>query len=71
MKSEGFFVVSYFGNIGTCQDIDTIITAIRKLKNEKIKFMFAGHGNKLGDLKKIAFDEKLDNVIICNFLFFV
>ena len=46
-KYQGKLVVSYFGNMGTCQDIETIIDAAHKLKNNNnIKFMFAGHGKQ-------------------------
>jgi glycosyltransferase involved in cell wall biosynthesis len=69
IKADDNFVVSYFGNMGTCQDIDTIIDAIRMLKdNKKIKFLFAGHGNKMDKLKETIDVEKLDNVIVFNFL---
>ncbi|NLC69021.1 MAG: glycosyltransferase family 4 protein [Clostridiaceae bacterium] len=63
------FIVSYFGNMGICQDLDTILNAIRKLKNEKkIKFIFAGHGSKMALLNSVVKDENLNNVVIYNFL---
>ena len=69
IKGEGNLVVSYFGNMGICQDMDTIVNAIRQLKdNNKIKFVFAGHGNKMGKIKEIIKEEKLDNVTIYDFL---
>lgn len=41
------FIVSYFGNMGICQDVETIIEAIEKLQDKKqIKFFIVGHGNK-------------------------
>ena len=68
-KSEGSLVVSYFGNMGICQDIDTIIGAIRQFKNDaRVKFLFAGHGNKMETLKEIVENESLKNVIIFDFL---
>jgi len=68
-KKDGTFVVSYFGNMGICQDLDTIIEAIKVLRNDnKIKFIFAGHGNKMSLLKEIVVREKLDNVMIFGFL---
>ena len=46
--TKGRFTVSYFGNMGTAQDMETIGGAIRLLKeNNDIFFLFAGHGNKL------------------------
>lgn len=69
IKGENNLIVSYFGNMGICQDIDTIVEAIRQLKdNTKIKFLFAGHGNKMGNLKKIIKEENLENVKIFDFL---
>lgn len=69
IKGEDNLVVSYFGNMGICQDMDTIVNAIRQLNdNNKIKFVFAGHGNKMGKLKEIVKEEKLDNVTIYDFL---
>ena len=56
------FVVSYFGNMGTIQDMDTILGAIRLLREEEgIFFLFAGHGNKLEALKQAIAREGLGN----------
>lgn len=69
IKNGNNFVVSYFGNLGTAQDIETIIETIRCLKDiNNIKFLFAGHGNKLPMLKKIIREENLHNVNIYDFL---
>ncbi len=68
-KPKENFIISYFGNIGICQDLDTILGAIRELKNDNgIKFIFAGHGNKMASLKSIVREEKLENVYIFDFL---
>lgn len=68
-KKDGTLVVSYFGNMGICQDLDTIIDAIRALKDDsKVKFIFAGHGNKMQLMKDIIEKEKIKNVIIFDFL---
>ena len=62
-------VISYFGNMGTAQDIDTIIDAIRSLKeNKNIFFLFAGHGNKMDLLRETVQNENLKNVRIFDFL---
>jgi len=69
IKNEGNIVVSYFGNMGIAQDIDTIVDAIRLLKNEdNVQFVFAGHGNKMEYLKSIVENENLNNVTIFDFL---
>ena len=63
------FVVSYFGNMGTMQDMDTILSAIRELRNEPdVYFLFAGHGNKMEALKKIVAEEAIPNITIHDFL---
>ena len=63
------FVVSYFGNMGTVQDMQTILDAIRALKEEKdIFFLFAGHGNKLEALKEAIEKEKLPNARVLAYL---
>ena len=64
----GRFVVSYFGNMGTMQDMRTILGAIRQLQKEEVFFLFAGHGNKLEDLKRITAEEKISNIAIYDFL---
>lgn len=66
---KGKIVISYLGNMGTCQDMETLIGAIRELKDEpKIQFLFAGHGNKKESLKEIVKREQLKNVEILDFL---
>lgn len=63
------FVVSYFGNMGTMQDMDTILGAIRQLRSDPdVYFLFAGHGNKMEKLKEIVAEEKIPNVAIYDFL---
>lgn len=69
IKGNDNLVVSYFGNMGICQDLDTLVNAIRQFKDDsKVQFVFAGHGNKMGILKSIVQKEKLDNVFIFDFL---
>lgn len=66
---DGKFVVSYFGNMGTMQDMDTILGAIRALKEDpEVFFLFAGHGNKMEALKKIVAEESIPNIAIHDFL---
>lgn len=66
---DGRFTVSYFGNMGTAQDMDTILGAIRILKEDpKVFFLFAGHGNKMEALKTIVQKENLENIAIHDFL---
>ena len=66
---QGRFVVSYFGNMGTMQDMETLLGAIRLLKEDAhIFFLFAGHGNKMEALKKIAREDGISNIAIHSFL---
>ena len=67
-ETNGRFVVSYFGNMGTMQDMDTILGAIRLLQEENIFFLFAGHGNKMEKLKDIVREEGIANIAIHDFL---
>ena len=67
--AAGRYVVSYFGNMGTMQDMDTILGAIRALKADPgIFFLFAGHGNKMEKLKAIVEEEAIPNIMIHDFL---
>lgn len=68
-RADGRFVVSYFGNMGTMQDMETILGAIRELKDDpNIYFLFAGHGNKMEKLKEIVDQEQIFNITIHDFL---
>ena len=61
------FVVAYFGNLGTCQDATALLQAMDRLADQKnIKFLIAGHGNKMPSVRQAA--ERLPNVRLCNFL---
>ncbi len=69
IKKKGVIVISYFGNMGTCQDLDTIVDAIRSLKDDHtIQFIFAGHGTKFENLKMLKQIEELENLHIFEFL---
>lgn len=47
------FVVTYLGNMGICQEMNTLCSAIEKLRNDPIiKFVFAGHGCKFDVIKE-------------------
>lgn len=64
---DGQFIVSYFGNMGICQEMDTLINAIHLLKDDsRIAFLIAGHGSK-----RTYVEEKvggLPNVKILDYL---
>lgn len=65
--AEDDFVVSYFGNLGVCQDETALIQAMELLHDHPhIKFLIAGHGSKLPNIRQVA--EHLPNVKLCGFL---
>ena len=46
------FLVSYLGNMGTSQDMETVLSAIRILKDDSsVFFLFAGHGNTSEEMR--------------------
>ncbi|MFW0780890.1 glycosyltransferase family 4 protein [Rossellomorea marisflavi] len=68
-KNDGDVVISYFGNMGTSQDLATLLNAIRALSGDsRIKFLFAGHGNKMDSLRNSIKRENLHNVTVYDFL---
>ena len=66
--TKGRFTVSYFGNMGTMQDMQTILEAVRELKDEDVFFLFAGHGNKMETLRETVQAEGIENIAIYPFL---
>lgn len=62
------FVVSYFGNMGTMQDMQTILEAARELRREEVFFLFAGHGNKFEKVKTFLKQEGIENAAVYPFL---
>jgi len=64
----GRFTVSYFGNMGVMQDMQTILDAVRSMREEPVFFLFAGHGNKMEGLKQALSLEGLANARVYDFL---
>ena len=63
------FIVSYFGNMGICQDMDTMMQAAEHLKDkERIRFLIVGHGSKKETVRQIVQDKALTNVQLLDFL---
>lgn len=64
---EDQLIVSYFGNMGTCQDVDTMLGAMKQLRDENgIQFLVVGHGNKKETVE--AQTAALPNVKVYDFL---
>lgn len=54
----------FAGNIGAAQSLDTVLKAAELLKDEpKLRWHIVGDGSELGNLKKMAEEKNLDNVI--------
>lgn len=66
--TKGRFTVAYFGNMGTMQDMDTLLQAVRELQDEDVFFLFAGHGNKMEKLRKTVQSEGIENIAVYPFL---
>lgn len=67
--TKGRFTVSYFGNMGTMQDMQTILDSVHRLREDPdVFFLFAGHGNKMEQLKAVVQEEKIENIAIYPFL---
>lgn len=63
----GQFIVSYFGNMGTCQEMETLLGAMRQLEgNPNIQFFFVGHGNKKPYVEKVV--KETGNAMVVDFL---
>lgn len=66
---NGQFVVSYFGNMGTCQDMDTLIQAAELLKDDnRVRFLIVGHGNKKEQVQNEILNKRLKNIQQLDFL---
>ncbi|MBF2066618.1 MAG: glycosyltransferase family 4 protein [Calothrix sp. C42_A2020_038] len=57
------FTVLYSGNMGRCHDIDTILEAIKLLRDEPIQFVFIGGGAKRKKVQEELYNLGLDNVV--------
>lgn len=58
------FTVIYSGNMGRCHDMDTLLDAISRLRDEPIRFVFIGGGAKRPEMI-----HKLDSLNLTNCLF--
>ena len=63
------FIVSYFGNMGICQEMDTLMDAVETMKdNDKVRFLFVGHGSKKAAIEARIKEQNLTNAQILDFL---
>lgn len=62
-------VIAYFGNIGIAQDEKVLFRTLKSIKNDNnFHFIFAGHGNKIDELKKFVKENEIENIDIFSFL---
>lgn len=67
--SQDQFIVSYFGNMGVCQDMSTLMGAALQLRNHPtVQFLIVGHGSKKDYVRDTIKDNVLENVQILDFL---
>ena len=60
---EGRFVVMYSGNAGLVHDFDSTLEAMKRLRDhERVRFVFAGGGPRLPELKAAVRSAGLENV---------
>lgn len=63
------FTVSYFGNMGICQDMDTLLGAAEQLvDHDNIRFRLVGHGCKMDALIRRVETAGLHNVSVFGLL---
>ena len=61
---DGTFTITFAGNMGTVQALETVLTAAESLRDEKrLRFLLVGGGVEADRLKVSAGDRGLDNVV--------
>lgn len=57
--------VLYSGNLGETQDLDTLLAAAHRLRDdERVQFLIIGDGSKRSEIDNVVRDERLDNVTL-------
>lgn len=63
------FIVLYSGNMGMCQDMETILQCMLKFKdNKEVLFIITGHGCKAKYVNQFINDNKITNAKVYGFL---
>jgi len=63
------FIVSYFGNMGICQEMETLLDVVEAMKeNEHVRFLFVGHGSKKSAIEARIREQGLRNAQLIDFL---
>jgi glycosyltransferase involved in cell wall biosynthesis len=56
-KDDGVFTICFFGAVGRFFDLDTVITAARRVDNRQFRFVFCGSGDRYDEYKDITCDQ--------------
>lgn len=63
------FIVAYFGNMGICQEMQTLADAAEAMRDcRDVRFFFVGHGCKKPELERAFREKGLENVQMYDFL---
>ncbi len=69
LRTKYKLIILYAGNMGVCQDMNTLMQAAKTLKsNPDILFAFCGHGVKYPDIKRNALEFHMKNCVFYDFL---
>ena len=70
ITKKKFNNITYLGNMGIAQDLDTIIEGIKMVSkiDNSIRFSFAGHGNQKYKIEELSNKYNLKNVHVFPFL---
>jgi len=69
LRSKYKLIILYSGNMGICQDVETLLMAAKQFKSNKdVLFVFSGYGQKEERLKAEVLKCNLSNVKFYDFL---
>lgn len=69
LRDSWSFIVLYSGNMGSLQDMDTILDCMMLFRNRKdILFVFTGHGNKKLYVEEFIRRHGFENAVVYGFL---
>ncbi len=63
LELDGFFVVTFAGNHGIAQGLDTVLEAAENLHNHAVKFLFIGEGPVKAKLINKTEEKGLKNIV--------
>lgn len=66
-SEDGILRIGYFGNLGVVQDVETLMCAMERLRDDpRIRFLVVGHGSRFGAVRQRA--KELPNVRVESFM---